>query len=226
MIVLVICRDLVTWPAAMVDTLQAWGHSPIILDNASSYPPCLRWLAHDCPCPVVRVGRNLGHTGPWTGGYVEQYADSDHYAVTDPDLDLADVTADALEVCRWHLERNPALCKVGLSLRLDDLPGDNPQRQAILDWEGQFWPAPVDGLHRAPLDTTLAVYDRRRPFTPGQIWPAGRLASPCSARHLPWYLAPHRLTDEFRYYLDHVQTRTDWARRIAAVEEAVSTPAP
>lgn len=223
--VFLICRDLCTWPAALVDTLQRWGHEPIVIDVQSTYPPCLRWLAHDCPCPVLRSPRNHGHVTPWLGGFVEEMAGPDFYAVTDPDLDLSDVPADALEVCRWHLERNPALCKVGLSLRIDDIPGDNPQRQAILNWEGQFWPVPVDGLHLAPLDTTLAVYDRRRPYQPGQISPAGRLANPYTARHLPWYLAPHRLTDEVRYYLDHATTATSWARQIAAdAERAVPAP--
>lgn len=220
MIVFLIVRDLVQWPAAMVDALLSWRATPIVLDMASTYPPCVRWLEHDCPCVVVRVGRNLGHVGPWVGGYVDRLVKGDWYAVSDGDLDLTDVPADALEQCRRQMERHPHLCKVGLSLRLDDIPGDVPHRQQILDWESQFWPPPVDGLHFAALDTTLAVYDLRRPYTPGQIHPAGRLAKPYTASHIPWTLAPHRYSEEFRYYLDRIERASDWGRRLRDHEEA------
>lgn len=213
--VFLIVRDLYTWPASMLDVLAGWHDAqPVVIDMASTSPACLRWLANDCPCPVLRAHANLGYRGPWEGGFINEYAGPDFYAVTDPDLDLADVPPDALLVMRDALDREPGLCKVGLSLEVDDVPGDFPHRDQVLRQQAAYWPPPVRGLHMAPVDTTLAVYDRRRPYQAGQINYAGRLPRPYTARHLPWYVAPHRYSDEYRYYLDHVERLTDWSRQM------------
>ena len=210
----------------MVDVILSWGHEPIIVDNDSSWPATLRWYKHAAPCQVIYLHANMGHRAPWQSGTIEEYAGDGVYAVSDPDLDLSDVPADALEVMAAHLERHPRLMKVGLSLRLDDIPADNPQRQAIIDHEAQFWPPLRDGMHVCALDTTLAVYDARRPYPPGfnhpGVWPAARLPHPYTARHHPWYLAPHRQSDEWRYYVEHSERATEWTHRMADAAE----PAP
>ena len=50
---------------------------------------------------------------------------------------------------------------------------------------------------------TFAVYrgpNRRGRFRYG---PALRAAPPYTARHLPWYLTPDSINDEWRYYFEH-----------------------
>lgn len=211
----IILRDLVSFAAPMVETLLTWDDAqPVVIDMQSSWPPCLRWLAHDCPCPVLRAHCNGGHRGPWELGFVEEYAGPDFYACTDPDLDLADVPPDALLVMRDALAREPGLCKVGLSLEWLDVPGDFPHRDQVLAQQAAYWPPLVRGLHMAPVDTTLAVYDARRAYVAGQINWSARLPRPYTAGHRPWLMAPHRYSDEFRYYLEKVERLTDWSRQM------------
>jgi len=122
-------------------------------------------------------------------------------------------------------------CKVGPSLRIDDLPS---QHQHIWDWEIQFWKKPTyvcldcrkqmgECLYNmgkctgrsitaydALIDTTFALYQ------PGSAaWHPERthyrLAPPYVFRHLPWYETS--TSEERDYYIRTSDARwTHWAR--------------
>jgi hypothetical protein len=53
----------------MVEYFQSIYVEPIIVDNASTYPPLLSWYETN-PCKVIRLSINCGHRAPWEQGCV------------------------------------------------------------------------------------------------------------------------------------------------------------
>ena len=197
-------RDLVTPLRAMVDrllTTPGAGHITIV-DNASTWPPLLEWY-REVGSPeihVVRLGENRGELAP----FGIPPAATPYYAVSDPDLDLAGVPDDFIHRLIAGLDRNPDRVKAGLSLRIDDLPEDGPLTEAVRRHEARFWERPLDGdWYDANVGLTFAVYPG--PARPFRYGPALRAAPPYTARHLPWYLSPESLDDEWRYYFEHAR---------------------
>lgn len=196
----VIVRDRVTYLQQCLTSLEASGAQLDIhlVDHGSTWPPMLDWL-HSCRFPVHWCGpRPPRALWEWDGlpGIVRD----SRYVVTDPDLVL-DCPDDWL--CRLSDELRPEVVKVGLGLRLDDLP-DTPVAAAAVAWEAPFWTAhtPTGRAFRAPVDTTIALY---QPLTisPGfRLHPAARMAPPYLARHLPWYATAD--TAEDVHYRAHV----------------------
>lgn len=76
---------------------------PIVIDNASTYPPLLEWLQRTS-VPVVRLKENIGHRSPWLADIVKygdahrRYFDSRYYVVTDFDLDMSKCPLDVISV--------------------------------------------------------------------------------------------------------------------------------
>jgi hypothetical protein len=195
------------WPRRMAEQLAGrLGVEPVILDNASTYPPTLEWY-RSCPYKVVRLGYNFGHLAPWITGHA--YWAGARYIVSDPDLDLSGVPADAVSHLVRELDANPQLRKVGLGLRIDDLP-DTPAGREAARWEQQFWTDGTGGgFFDANIDTTFAVYAAEREGLP--FMRARRSDAPYLARHLPWYLTPESLSDEGAYYLRTLARDTHWS---------------
>src|SRR5690606_28651899 len=125
--------------------------------------------------------------------------------VTDPDLDLGLCPDDTIQHLINLLDRYQDLTKVGLSLEVNDLPSESPVYREALGWETPFWQTKRDWqCFDAPVDTTFAVYDRRRspPLAPGmQFTRAVRSDRPFTARHLPFDLTKANITEEDCYYL-------------------------
>jgi hypothetical protein len=110
--------------------------------------------------------------------------------------------ADALEYLAELLFRYADVDKVGFGLRIDDLPERYRFRSEVIAWESQFWEEELEpGVYRADIDTTFALY---RPSVRGPSMRALRTGPPYVARHLPWYQDSHHLSEEDRYYRDHV----------------------
>lgn len=173
------------------------GLRPIVVDNASTYPPLLEWY-RACDVEVRLLADNVGHRSPWLVGIVDETR-APHYVVSDCDLDLSACPDDVLARLREGFTRYPGRNKVGLSLELDDLPPDLPELPAVLAQERPYWARPVEGgFFDAPVDTTFALYRRR-----GSTYRASnslRTDRPYTARHLPWYATPATMTDEERFY--------------------------
>jgi len=196
--VYIIARDLLSHICRTVTWVRSVGGVPIILDNASSYPPLLEWYKTN-PCQIIKLQRNIGKLSPWVSGAVAK-SEGEFYAVTDPDLDFANVPGNVLEVLRTTLQESTAK-KVGVSLETIDLPKTDFGYE-VASWEQQYWTDCIDGLCNAAIDTTLAVYSHKRPLPLGATTPAIRLARPYTARHLPWYPGTCE-TEEYRYYLQN-----------------------
>jgi hypothetical protein len=207
----VICRDRVTYARQCVDALLAVGLEVVIVDHGSTWPPMRDWLSGVRGVDVWycsnRHPRDLWSTGGpvarWTGAD-ERFIVTDCDVIPDPDCPP--------EWVGWMsvtLDRYPALRKVGLGLRTDDLPEHYEHRDAVRHWEAQYQ-AVEDGGRLgavedgrgviADVDTTLAMYRRFEPFTLG---PAMRLRPPYVARHLAWYEDSANPTPEQAYYREH-----------------------
>lgn len=177
---------------------------PIIFDSASTFPPLLEWYETECPFPVIRHRANAGPRGVWQ--YVEPSEDG-YYCVTDGDLSYDGVPDDLMRVCVNALERYPDVCKVGVGLRIDDIPNDYPFRLDAIERERKFWRTARDDLwYEAEIDTTFAVYKADR--TPCTYGPALRSGAPYVARHLPWYVTPENASEDWDYFCRHSSGHT------------------
>ncbi len=205
--VVVIVRDRVTVLQQCLASLSTGQHDLDIhlVDHGSTWEPMLDWL-DDAPYPVHRCGdRPPRALWDWDGlpGIV---ADS-RYVVTDPDVVL-DCPTDWL--CRLGDELAGDVVKVGLGLRIDDLP-DTDLARSVAVWEAPFWHTPRNAATwRAPVDTTLALHHPLTVEPRFRLYPAARMAAPYLARHLPWYAAAD--TPEDTYYRAHVRPgASHWA---------------
>jgi hypothetical protein len=212
----VICRDRVTYARQCVDALLAVGLEVVIVDHGSTWPPMRDWLwawaTYGEAKVRVELGDNRHPRDLWRPGgpIAAVVGEHERFIVTDcdviPDPDCPREWVGWMSVT---LDRYPALRKVGLGLRTDDLPEHYEHRDAVRHWEAQYQ-AVEDGGRLgavkdgrgviADVDTTLAMYRRYEPFALG---PAMRLRAPYVARHLAWYENTAALTAEQRYYREH-----------------------
>jgi hypothetical protein len=215
--VVINCRDRVAPLKKLVGWLERHGHQRIVLvDNASSYPPLLRYLERTKHY-VVRLDRNTGHLAPWESGVIDTHIGADEYYVeTDGDVvPESFCPGGVLDLLREILDRYPEHCKAGPGLRIDNLPRWSSHRREIMRWERQFWESPIaavpDGwptLYEAPIDTTFAMY---RPSAEPLLDKAIRTGFPYVARHEPWYSNAWRPSREDRYYRAHARPDvTSW----------------
>jgi hypothetical protein len=199
-----------TWTRDICEQIVRLGGEPIIVDNASTYPPLLAWYA-DCPYNVVHC-KNLGPRAPWISDTVAKTVrDGSLYAVTDPDLDLSGVPDDCF--ARLEAGLRHGVAKSALSLELNDVPVAQLEKlhngRRLRDIEGAYWRQPLgDGFYRADTDTTFALYRRgsEGPMLDGsratpRFFSAVRADRPYTARHIPWYQTD--LDDEDRFYIEN-----------------------
>lgn len=213
---IIMCNRL-TWPKQMCEWIVNTGHTPILVDNNSTYKPLLDWYNKECPYIVHRMDKNWGHLVLWASGLINSYND-EYYCVTDHDLDLSLIPNDWEYILKRGLELYPNMSKSGFSLELTDLP-ENLFTEEVVRWESKFWKdRDKHGYYHSNIDTTFAMYDRKRDF--GLLPPEGnkfhwavRAPRPYTARHLPWYLTKEFIenNEEERYYQNN--THTYWSQK-------------
>ena len=196
----------------LVDWLCAAGtRRVVIMDNASDYPPLLQYY-EQLPegVKVMRLAENHGPYVLWQQG-VNEVLDTP-YVVTDSDVVPADFCPpDLIAVLLDRLRRWPDAKKVGMALRIDNLPDCYGEADTVRKWESQFWEHPVaPGAFAAPVDTTFALYPARSEFSnePCNV----RLGHPYIAEHTPWYVDENALSAEELYYREHTSaTFSNWS---------------
>lgn len=214
----IIMFNRLTWPKKLCADLEKAGCEVILIDNGSTYPPLLEWYK-TCPYKIHYI-KNLGSRSLWLSGIINQYSDR-HYIVTDHDLDISEMPNDWIDVLMKGFEIQ-SITKSGLSLQIDDLP-DNKFANEVKDFESRFWETMTGGYYSAPIDTTLAIYDRERmngirfPFdfednSHSRFFNALRSPKPYQAKHLTWYNTPDSITDEEKYYMAHIGNDGFWTR--------------
>jgi glycosyltransferase involved in cell wall biosynthesis len=170
----------------------------IVLDNNSTYEPLLDFYS-ELDRPIIRLKENVGHLSPWLCGVVPS---DTYYAVTDCDVvPTEECPDDFIDFLKDVCSKDHSLLKVGLSLKIDDIPDTYELKQRVIDHESQFWARErvINGItmYDSPIDTTFAVY---APNTHHSLVPSLRAGNPYVARHTPWYTDSSNLTDEELYY--------------------------
>lgn len=196
----------------LIDWLERYGFSNIIIiDNASTYPPLLEYLARS-PHQVHRLPENLGHLALWRSGKFDEVINNEIFVLSDCDvLPEPDCPNDFMEVFRDILIATENVTKVGFSLRIDDLPDHYALRSKVVAHESSFWrEVREDGHYCADIDTTFALYRPRVSPSDPHWYRAVRTSPPYTARHLPWYENSYKLDKEEIFYRTHALFSTHW----------------
>lgn len=185
---IVITRDRVSYTRLCVASLEPFCDQLEIrlVDHGSTWPPMLDYL-DESPYLVHRRG-NLPPRALWDWPGLGDLVGDRPYLVTDPDVVLdADCPDDWLNQLTRELNLGDVV-KAGLGLRIDDLPATSMAAD-VCRWETAFWHerTPTGVAFRAPVDTTLALYQPLPRYPTFTLHPGARLDAPYLARHLPWY---------------------------------------
>jgi len=218
-------RDRLTTTKNMVEYLAEYTPEaiPIILDNASTYPPLLEWYkALPSGCNLIRMKVNYGPQAPWSAlPRPALECGLPYYCVTDSDLDLSGVPPDFFSMLRRGLESDRRLLKVGLGIRIDDLP-DTPLARRARDWEKPHFWNPEDrrgDFYLGAIDTSFAMYRSGSGWGGTNPHTALRTAPPYLVRHVPWY-SPTPPDAEEAYYREHCDlkwaTWVRWGKEVGA----------
>lgn len=192
----------------VVSWLEHAGYTQIrIIDNASSYPPLLAYLDAS-PHHVHRMDKNYGHLVLWDSGRFDDMIRSQPFILSDCDiLPDDDCPPDVAQRLATILDRYPNFAKVGLSLRIDDIPDHYALKKKVIEWETPFWQFPLEdgALYEAAIDTTFAYYRPDIPPSNPRWWRSLRTSAPLTARHLPWYSDTSQPTEEDLYYQSNLR---------------------
>lgn len=202
-------RNRYTMLKELIEKLEAYRLTNIhIIDNNSDYPPLLQYY-REIPYSVYLLDKNVGCYSLWMTHIFQRFKHY-YYVYTDSDvLPVEDCPIHFLDLLRNILDQNPGIDKIGLGLKIDDLPDENAMKDKVIKWEKQYWANPINSeLYNAPVDTTFALY---RPGKQGGWWlKAARSGYPLMARHLPWYLNSSDLPEEEKYYIQHASIDSSW----------------
>lgn len=169
-----------------------------ILDNASEYQPLLEWYK-TCGVNVHQIGSNQG---PYILDRLTEYypiTNNQWYVYTDADCVPIDEAPDDFLDQVVELSKAYQIPKIGLGLKIDDLPDHFKQKQQVINHESSFWHREkIEDekctLYRAPIDSTFAIN------SPGVRCRLSELdfrsGFPYMARHIPWYYDSDNLPDD------------------------------
>lgn len=198
------------------DLEQRGYHNIHIIDNKSTYPPLLEFYnQNESKYKIYRLNKNIGFKALWKSGLWKKFM-SGFYCYTDSDLSLIEnCPDDFMEKFYSLLVKYPKVHKVGFSLRIDDLPDHNKNKNEIIEWESKFSLTEKEpNVFIAPIDTTFALY---RPFSKrgkrdgtDEIF---RTGAPYQCYHLPWYNDTDNLNEEESYYVQSVAKPTHWSEK-------------
>lgn len=196
----------------------------IIIDNLSTYPPLLEYYKEKNLNVFVNNGIVVNDNSTLYRFAIEAkipyFMDivKDWYVYTDSDVVPIDnipdnFIEDMIEVCKKYNKH-----KVGLGLKIDDLPENNPFTKQVLDCEQTYWVSKINDekypLYYAPIDTTFAVYQPNS----HALWSSDsiRMGDKYIATHEPWYYDINNLPEDELYYTQHLSTTAGpvWSVRI------------
>jgi hypothetical protein len=186
----------------------------IIIDNNSTFEPLLKYF-DSLPKNIrlYQLEENLGHLVFWKKPELFKTYCKGYYVVTDADIvPDEDCPADFLKYFIKILDCNHNIAKVGFSLKINDIPDENLNKDKILSWESKYWTAKTkDGNYFAPIDTTFAIYKRGNlDYNCAVFYNANRTKSPYLAYHGGWYIDTENLTVEQEFYFKTANESSSW----------------
>lgn len=204
-------RNRLEYLTQLITALEIRGYTNIfIIDNNSTYPPLLEYYK-TCKYEIFRLNENVGHLAMWDTDIYKRFI-KDYYVYTDSDVvPIENCPSDFMNFFWETLKNNPAVQKVGFSLKIDDLPNSFKNKNDVIKWEEQFYENKVgDKYFKGFIDTTFALY---RPFMQaGKGALMYRSAHPYQAYHMPWYVDSSNLSEEERFYIANAATSTHWTK--------------
>lgn len=211
--IFIVLRDRMTSFRRLLDWLEGAGLvNIVIVDMDSTFPPLVEYLAQT-RYRVLRPG-NIGPHALWRSGLLQENLPSldSRYVVTDEDVVPDDgCPKDVLVHLHRLLDEQERFGKIGLALRVDDIPREFPEYDRIVAWEERFWQNPATpelfDVGFGGVATTFALYRNLRVTNPNGDCYSGRTNYPYVARHLSWYLDPKNLSADERWYYEHAPKR-------------------
>jgi len=169
----------------------------IVLDMGSTWEPFIEYR-DSLGIKVINFPFGMGPRDLWVTGELSRLGIGGFF-LADGDIDYSDVNLDAAEKMVNLSQKYPWFPKVGLALKIQDLPKDN-EGNRIRDWAKSDWAVRWDQeTYLTGLDTTTAYYPRRE--TTFHYRPALRIAGVYQATHYPWYERPENYGEEARFYV-------------------------
>ena len=193
-------RNRLTFLKQMIEQLNSFGYKNLfVLDNDSSYQPLIEYYKI-IPAKVIYLKKNMGYRALWESKVFEQFKD-EYYVYSDPDILLQkDCPRDFVYILFRTLTKYPSKEKVGVALKIDDLPDYYENKQEAIKNESFYWQKELDtDVYDAPVDTTLALY-KPLAFGSAEECEAIRVSGLLCAHHLTWYQDSSNLSDEEIYY--------------------------
>lgn len=204
-------RNRLTTTKNMVDKLLSLDQDTKIhiLDNASTYPPLLAWyesLTTDKKYEntLVHKMENHGHLALWSSGFYKQLGE--FFIYTDSDIILNDNFPPYYAIVMRNLIEVSEINKIGLALRIDDLPDHYLFKHQVIRNEIRWWLNHYNSspnIYYADTDTTFAMYRN----TGDNTYKSLRIAGDFTAKHAPWYHNLDQLDEEETYYLANLGER-------------------
>ncbi|APG64704.1 hypothetical protein LPB136_04715 [Tenacibaculum todarodis] len=185
----------------------------VIIDNLSTYPPLLEYYSEiENTVSVLKNKKNQGHRVFWNNKEYFNFYGKGYYVVTDPDvIPIEKCPQDFLSYFKKKLDSNKDITKVGFSLKIDDLPNHNSNKEKVINWEKKFWvDKDLEEDYIADIDTTFALYRPKQTFKFNNFYRAIRTKTPFLARHMGWYLNNKNLTNEEIYYMKTASKSGSW----------------
>jgi hypothetical protein len=203
----------------LIDFLRKCKYTNIIvIDNNSTYEPLLDYFdTIESSVTLYRLKENYGHLVFWKNMELYKKYSKGYYVVTDPDIvPVENCPEDFVLHFKRILDKNLHVTKVGFSLKMDDIPDSNPNKQKVIDWESQFWLNKTDeGNFISPIDTTFALYRPNYEHKHSTFYDAIRIKWPYQAIHGGWYLDIENLTEEQSFYFATCNDSSSWRIGIA-----------
>jgi hypothetical protein len=201
----------------------------VILDNQSTYQPLLDWYKLQDNIDVYFCAQNYGpealdcvrHYEPLFWEKYNQVVLNEYHVYTDSDVVPVEEVPDSFIDDMVDLCKKYNIPKLGLSLKINDLPDTYALKEQVIKHESSFFDREyiLDEkckLFKAPVDTTFAVNSPG--LACGYSDYAYRAADKYFARHLPWYHDSNNLPEDEIYYLKNiVGSRPHWSNSIKQV---------
>lgn len=170
----------------------------VVLDMGSTWEPFIEYR-DSLAVPVFKFPYGMGPRDLWVSGELSRLGSGDFF-LSDGDIDYHEVPGDAAEKMIELSKHFPWFPKVGLALRINDLPLDFEGKR-IREWAKGDWAVKWDEeVYITGLDTTIAYYPRRENtfyYRPGL-----RIAGKYQAIHYPWYEREENYDEEVRFYIN------------------------
>ncbi|MDR7372327.1 glycosyltransferase family A protein [Flavobacterium aquidurense] len=198
----------------LIDFLKKHNYNNIVIvDNNSSYAPLLKYFDEiESTVTIHRLKENFGHLVFWKIKALYERYSKGYYVVTDADiLPSDDCPADFLLKFKNILDNDFKFNKVGFSLKIDDIPDTNLNKDKIVKWESRFWEQKTkEGNYIAKIDTTFALYRPGYKYSVDNFMKAIRTKHPMEAIHGGWYINNKELNEEQDFYYKNSTLSSSW----------------